>query len=205
MGELILILGGARSGKSAEAVRMARERGTGKVLYVATAEPGDDEMRFRIEKHRAERPAGWHTLEAPYNVGQAIGRQPDGYATIIVDCITLLVSNLMVDRPDPYADAVQKSVVEEIAAIVQAAKEIPSASQMVIVSNEVGTGLAPLTPLGRAFRDLMGQANQTLATAADRAVLMVAGLALLLKGEEPERQGSAQIGANANEATVRDE
>ena len=210
MGELILILGGARSGKSAEAVRMARERGSGKVLYVATAEPGDDEMRFRIEKHRAERPARWHTLEAPYNVGQAIGRQPDGrqpdgYATIIVDCITLLVSNLMVDRPDPYADAVQKSVVEEIAAIVQAAKEMPSASQMIIVSNEVGTGLAPLTPLGRAFRDLVGQANQTLATAADRAVLMVAGLALLLKGEEPERQGSAQIGANANEATVRDE
>ena len=74
MGELILILGGARSGKSAEAVRMARERGGGKVLYVATAEPGDDEMRFRIEKHRAERPAGWHTLEAPYNVGQAIGQ-----------------------------------------------------------------------------------------------------------------------------------
>ena len=215
MGELILILGGARSGKSAEAVRMARERGSGKVLYVATAEPGDDEMRFRIEKHRAERPAGWHTLEAPYNVGQAIGRQPDGrqpdgrqpdgYATIIVDCITLLVSNLMVGRPDPYAGAVQKSVVEEIAAIVQAAKAMPSASQMIIVSNEVGTGLAPLTPLGRAFRDLVGQANQTLATAADRAVLMVAGLALLLKGEEPERQGSAQIGANANEATVRDE
>ena len=205
VGELILILGGARSGKSAEAVRMARERGSGKVLYVATAEPGDDEMRFRIEKHRAERPARWHTLEAPYNVGQAIGRQPDGYATIIVDCITLLVSNLMVGRPDPYADAVQKSVVEEIAAIVQAAKAMPSASQMIIVSNEVGTGLAPLTPLGRAFRDLVGQANQTLATAADRAVLMVAGLALLLKGEEPERQGSAQIGANANEATVRDE
>ena len=205
MGELILILGGARSGKSAEAVRIARDRGKGQVLYVATAEPGDDEMQFRIEKHRAERPAGWHTLEAPYNVGQAIGRQPDGYATIIVDCITLLVSNLMVGRPDPYADAVQKSVVEEIAAIVQAAKAMPSASQIIIVSNEVGTGLAPLTPLGRAFRDLVGQANQTLATAADRAVLMVAGLALLLKGEEPERQGSAQIGANANEATVRDE
>ena len=111
----------------------------------------------------------------------------------------------MVGRPDPYAGAVQKSVVEEIAAIVQAAKAMPSASQMIIVSNEVGTGLAPLTPLGRAFRDLVGQANQTLATAADRAVLMVAGLALLLKGEEPERQGSAQIGANANEATVRDE
>ena len=205
MGELILILGGARSGKSAEAVRMARERGGGKVLYVATAEPGDDEMRFRIEKHRAERPAGWHTLEAPHNVGQAILRKSDGYATIIVDCITLLVSNLMVGRPDPYADAVQKGVVEEIAAIVQAAKAMPSTSQMIIVSNEVGTGLAPLTPLGRAFRDLVGQANQTLATAADRAVLMVAGLALLLKGEEPERQGSAQIGANANEATVRDE
>ena len=205
MGELILILGGARSGKSAEAVRMARGRGNGQVLYVATAEPGDDEMRLRIEKHRAERPAGWHTLEAPHNVGQAIIQKSDGYTTIIVDCITLLVSNLMVDRSDPYAEAVQKSVVGEIAAIAQAAKEMPNASQMIVVSNEVGTGLAPLTPLGRAFRDLVGQANQTLAAAADRAVLMVAGLALLLKGEEPERQGSAQIGSNANEATVRDE
>ena len=205
VGELILILGGARSGKSAEAVRLARERGNGPVLYVATAEPGDDEMRLRIEKHKAERPATWHTLEAPHNIGQAIGRQSDGYTTIIVDCITLLVSNMLVDKPDPYHEAVQNSVVQEIAAIVQAAKELPSASQLIIVSNEVGTGLAPLTPLGRAFRDLVGQANQTLAAAAAKAILMVAGVAVILKSEEPERQGAARIDSGASAAKVRDD
>ena len=205
MGELILILGGARSGKSAEAVRVARERGNGPVLYVATAELGDDEMGLRIEKHKAERPATWHTLEAPYNIGQAIGRQSDGYTTIIVDCITLLVSNMLVDQPDPYHEAVQDSVFQEIAAIVQAAKELPSASQLIIVSNEVGTGLAPLTPLGRAFRDLVGQANQTLAAAAAKAILMVAGVALILKSVEPERQGAARIDTGASAAKVRDD
>ena len=105
MGELILILGGARSGKSAQAVRIARQIQDGQVLFVATAEPGDNEMHLRIEKHRAERPAHWHTLEAPRNVGKAIGRQSKRYSTIIVDCITLLVSNLLVDMPDPYAEA----------------------------------------------------------------------------------------------------
>ena len=175
------------------------------MLYVATAEPGDDEMRLRIEKHKAERPATWHTLEAPHNIGQAIGRQSDGYTTIIVDCITLLVSNMLVDKPDPYHEAVQNSVVQEIAAIVQAAKELPSASQLIIVSNEVGTGLAPLTPLGRAFRDLVGQANQTLAAAAAKAILMVAGVAVILKSEEPERQGAARIDSGASAAKVRDD
>ena len=113
MGELIVILGGARSGKSAEAVRMARARGNGQVLYVATAEPGDDEMRLRIEKHRAERPTCWDTMEAPHAVGQRIGREADGHSTIVVDCITLLVSNLLVDKPDPYDDAVQNSVAQD--------------------------------------------------------------------------------------------
>ena len=205
MGELILILGGARSGKSAEAVRMARARGNGHVLYVATAEPGDDEMRVRIEKHRAERPTCWDTMEAPHAVGQRIGRQADGHTTIIVDCITLLVSNLLVDKPDPYDDAVQDSVVQEIEAMVQAAKELPSASKMIIVSNEVGYGLAPLTALGRAFRDLVGQANQTLAAAADRVVLMVAGLPLILKGEDPENRGSPRMGPDADAAVIGNE
>lgn len=205
MGELILILGGARSGKSAEAVRMARERRNGQVLYVATAEPGDDEMRLRIDKHRAERPPHWHTLEAPRNIGQAIGRQSHAYTTIIVDCLTLLVSNLLIDEPDPYAEAVQDSVIQEVEAIVQATEEMPSASQLIIVSNEVGTGLAPLTPIGRAFRDLVGQANQALGAAADRAVLMVAGLPLTLKEGGAERSGSPRYGADAKPAMVNDE
>lgn len=205
MGELILILGGARSGKSAEAVRIARENEDGRVLFVATAEPGDDEMRLRIEKHRAERPAHWHTLEAPRRVGKAIGRQSQVYTTIVVDCITLLVSNLLVDKSDPYAEAVRESVDQEIDEIVRAAVELPFASRTVVVSNEVGTGMAPLTPLGRAFRDLVGQANQNLAAASDRAVLMVAGLPLILKGEESQRRAATTLESVANAAAARNE
>lgn len=205
MGELILILGGARSGKSAEAVRIARQIQDGQVLFVATAEPGDDEMHFRIEKHRAERPAHWHTLEAPCNVGKAIGQQPQEFSTVIIDCITFLVSNLLVDKPDPYAETVRERVDQEVEEIVTAANDLPCASRMIVVSNEVGTGMAPLTPLGRAFRDLVGQANQTVAAASDRAVLMVAGLPLVLKGEESQRPISTSSGSEVNAAAVRDE
>ncbi len=205
MGDLILILGGARSGKSAEAVRIAKERAQEQVLFVATAEPGDDEMRLRIEKHRAERPVHWRTLEAPRNVGQAIAGQSHTFATIVVDCLTLLVSNLLVDRPDPYAEAVRLEVDREIAAILKAANDLPDTSRLIVVSNEVGTGMAPLTPVGRAFRDLVGHANQTLAAAADRAVLMVAGLPLVLKGGEPRHPVSVRPGSAANAAVTRDE
>ena len=104
-------------------------------------------MRLRIEKHRAERPVHWHTLEAPRHIGKAIGRQPERFSTIVVDCITLLVSNLLVDKPDPYAEAIRESVDREIEEIVRAAIELPCASQTVVVSNEVGTGMAPLTPV----------------------------------------------------------
>ncbi len=205
MGELILILGGARSGKSAEAVRIASERTDGQVLFVATAEAGDDEMGLRIAKHRAERPQHWHTLEAPHNVGQAIGRQSQAFLTIIVDCITLLVSNLLVDKKDPYAEDVRISVEQEITAIVNAAREMPDASRILVVSNEVGNGLAPLSPLGRAFRDLVGQANQTLAAASDRAVLMVAGLPLVLKSEERQRHVTAPLNSATDAGALRDE
>ena len=205
MGELILILGGARSGKSAQAVRIARQIQDGQVLFVATAEPGDNEMHLRIEKHRAERPAHWHTLEAPRNVGKAIGRQSKRYSTIIVDCITLLVSNLLVDMPDPYAEAVRERVDQEIEEIVTAANGMPCTSRMIVVSNEVGTGMAPLTPLGRAFRDLVGQANQTLAAASDRAVLMVAGLPLVLKGHESQRPISTSTESEVYSTAMRDE
>ena len=190
MGKLTLILGGARSGKSSKAVRVAQKDRAGQVLFVATAGPGDEEMRTRIEKHRAERPQDWRTLETPHGVGQAVRRQP-GVApdsggqtqpgtTIIVDCITLLVSNLIADAPDPFVDEVKNRVGLEITEIVQAAQELDC--HLIVVSNEVGAGLTPVTPLGRAYRDLLGQANQTLAAAADIAILMVAGLPVILKG-----------------------
>jgi len=200
LGNLTLILGGARSGKSAAAVRMAQQCGGGNVLYVATADPGDEEMQLRIDNHRAERPAEWQTVEAMHDVGDAIRRQTGSYSSVVVDCITLLVSNLLVDQPNPYADEVKEWVEQEIGELVEAAKAMPSHSDTVVVSNEVGTGLAPVTPLGRAFRDLLGQANQSLAAAADRVVLMVAGIPVLLKGGEAA--GSAFAGAAAGATGV---
>ena len=191
MGNLTLILGGARSGKSAAAVHMAQQCGGGSVLYVATADPGDEEMQLRIDNHRAERPAEWQTVEARHSVGRAIGRQTGSYASVVVDCVTLLVSNLLVDQPNPYAEEVQKRVEQEIGALVEAAREMPRHSDTIVVSNEVGTGLAPVTPLGRAFRDLLGQANQRMAAAADRVVLMVAGIPVFLKGGASSGSGSA--------------
>lgn len=198
MGRLTLVLGGARSGKSAEALRLAREEPGGEVLYVATAEPGDEEMRQRIQKHRAERPPAWQTLEAPKDLGRLIRSRPGPIQTLVVDCITLLVSNLLIDQPDPYADAARTGVENEIRELIQTAREMPDETLTIVVSNEVGTGLAPVTPLGRAYRDLLGQANQSLAAAADTAILMVAGLPLLLKGGEAQPGEPVLAVANVN-------
>lgn len=199
-----MILGGARSGKSAAAVRMAQSC-DGKVLYVATADPGDEEMRLRIDNHRAERPAEWQTVEARHSVGNAIRQQPGRHAGIIVDCVTLLVSNLLVDQPDPYAGEVQERVEREIGELVDTAREMPRHSETIVVSNEVGTGLAPVTPLGRAFRDLLGQSNQRLAAASDRVVLMVAGIPVYLKGGEAAGTEIARAAAGAIRVAECDE
>ncbi len=204
MGNLTLILGGARSGKSAAAVQAAQSCG-GKVLYVATADPGDEEMQVRIDNHRAERPAEWQTVEARHSVGNAIRQQPGHYSSIVVDCVTLLVSNLLVDQPNPYAEEVQERVEREIGELVGAARGLPRHSNTIVVSNEVGTGLAPVTPLGRAFRDLLGQANQSLAAAADRVVLMVAGIPVVLKGGEAAGTAIARAAAGATRAVESDE
>ncbi len=205
MGNLTLILGGARSGKSAAAVRMAQQCGGGNVLYVATADPGDEEMQLRIDNHRAERPAEWQTVEARHDVGQAIRRQTGSYSSVVVDCVTLLVSNLLVDQANPYAEEAQKRVEREIGALVEAARAMPCRSDTIVVSNEVGTGLAPVTPLGRAFRDRLGQANQWLAAAADRVVLMVAGIPVVLKDGEAAGSALAVAATGAARAGESDE
>ena len=178
MGELILILGGARSGKSAHAEQLARRRG-GEVLFVATATAGDDEMAWRIAAHRADRPAGWRTLEAPSGVAEVVAALNDPSGTIILDCVTLLVSNLLLAHEAAGGTAIERAIDAEIDALLDRIGS--NAATWIVVSNEVGMGLVPPYPLGRAYRDLLGRANARLAARADRAYLLVAGLPLDLK------------------------
>jgi len=176
---LIFLLGGARSGKSSYAERWARQEG-GAVLFVATAEASDDDMRARIERHRASRPAAWHTLEAPRATARHIARCPAPRNTVIVDCLTLLTSHILLDLP---AGATQA---EANAAALRAADELlalqaQSQGSWLLVSNEVGMGLHPPTRLGGLFRDMLGRVNQRVAQGADEVLLLVAGIPWRLK------------------------
>lgn len=166
-----IVLGGARSGKSrlAEALlRVAAGTTGGSARYIATAEPVDDEMRARIAAHRRGRPPEWTTAEVPFALPQAILEEPAVPA--LVDCLTLWLSNLMLRAAD--LDAATGDL---LAALPR--REAP----IVFVSNEVGLGLVPETPLGRAFRDAQGTLNQRVAGVADCAVFCAAGLPLVLK------------------------
>ena len=186
--ELILILGGARAGKSAFAEGLVADYGP-HVLYVATAGIKDDEMRARVETHRARRPPTWTTLESPIGVGPALLEARSTTDAVLVDCITLLVTNLVLaySGEDEMVDAAAEeaadaSVSTEIEALLRAQAQL--GLPMVLVSNEVGLGLVPPYPLGRLYRDVLGRANQRLAAAADRVYLVVAGLPMALKGGE---------------------
>ena len=177
---LTLILGGARSGKSAYAEEQARASRR-KVLFVATATAGDAEMEQRIQKHRASRPVDWETLEAPLGTAQAILARNSAADVLILDCITLLVSNVLLQMPeDTAAEAVIEKVAAELDALLAAHARL--GGEWFVVSNEVGLGLVPAYALGRVYRDVLGWANQRLAKAADRVVLMVAGIPMLIKG-----------------------
>ncbi len=180
MGDLILILGGARSGKSTFAQNLAQEIGGRSVVFVATAQAQDDEMRQRIARHRQERPEGWRTLEAQRHVGQAIRENDRGEQAILIDCMTLLVSNRLLEFENPFAPEVEATVMDEAQELIDCAAQVTGT--VIVVSNEVGMGLVPPYPLGRAYRDLLGKANQALAAAAGRVYLLVAGLPLMLKG-----------------------
>jgi adenosylcobinamide kinase/adenosylcobinamide-phosphate guanylyltransferase len=178
---LIVLLGGARSGKSAYAEQWARARGQ-RVLFVATAQALDDEMRERIARHRAARPVAWRTLEAPLHAGDAIRAvvAEDTFDTVLVDCITLLAANALLTLPDDAEqNAADAAILAEIDALLVAYRA--SAATWLVVSNEVGMGVVPPSRLGRLYRDALGRANQRLAAAADEVVLLVAGLPWTLK------------------------
>ena len=162
---MIFLLGGARSGKSALAVELGRGW-AGPVVFVATAEARDDEMRKRVAQHRAERPPGWTTVEEPVELQAAIGAAPED-ACVIVDCLSLWVAALM-----------ERGMAVEATAAARAAAARPALT--VAVSNEVGLGVVPPTPLGRAYRDVLGRVNAIWAAAAEEAALVVAGRLLPL-------------------------
>jgi len=174
---MTLILGGARSGKSSFAEQIARESEKS-VLFIATATAGDSEMAERIRNHQTSRPAGWKTLELPRGIGSNL-TQPVA-EVVIVDCITLLVSNILVSLPEKTHDEV---VIDKIRIEVDEliAAQIRLGGQWLIVSNEVGMGLVPPYPLGRIYRDALGWANQALARAAQRVIFMVAGIPMVIK------------------------
>jgi adenosylcobinamide kinase/adenosylcobinamide-phosphate guanylyltransferase len=197
MGKLILVLGGARSGKSTFAEKLARELagspGKDRVLYVATADAEDEEMRERVKNHQASRPSTWRTLEVSRGLGPALRESAQEVDVVLIDCWTMLIANCMLaaagpeddpfDAPsaDPFDAAIETQILAEGEALVACAEEIDA--QLIVVSNEVGMGVVPPYELGRAYRDLLGRANQQLARRAGDVYFMIAGLPMCIKSD----------------------
>ena len=173
--ELILILGGARSGKSAFAAQLA---GQGRrVLFVATAEALDEDMERRIDAHRAGRPPEWVTLEEPRDLTSILLQPLENHDTCLLDCLTVWVSNLLLAKEaNPDAEA---EILMEVDHLLEVYNRSPAS--WIVVSNEVGLGVVPSSELGSRYRDVLGRVNQAVASRADKVYLMVAGLALELK------------------------
>jgi adenosylcobinamide kinase / adenosylcobinamide-phosphate guanylyltransferase len=170
MKKMTLILGGARSGKSDYAQKLAGARGESQVLFVATAQAGDDEMRSRIEKHRAERDSRWRTLETARDLARALAAEPPA-RIVLIDCVTLWVTNVLLSD----ANAMMREV-DELLAWHRAGD-----AELIVVSNEVGMGIVPDNELGRSYRDLLGAVNRKLAAKADQVYFMVAGIPMQIK------------------------
>jgi len=177
MHEITFIIGGARSGKSAYAQRLAQAL-PGPVVFIATAQALDGEMRTRIAEHRSRRPPEWMTLQLPGGIGEHALAQVKQAGVVVLDCLTLLISNAMlqaspdVDHPDEQA--ARSMVNQEVESLLRAVRQ--SSTPWIIVSNEVGQGVVPPYPAGRQFRDLLGWANMEVARQAKEVVWMVAGI-----------------------------
>ena len=174
--QCIFILGGARSGKSRYAQELAGKL-SDKVLFVATGEALDEEMQARISHHKKDRPESWRTLESPTNIGRQIEQRIGDAEVVLIDCLTLLVSNLLGNEPD-YSKA-EKQVMAEINELIACIDKLDAS--FIIVSNEVGMGLVPETSLGRIYRDILGKANQLIAQHASEVYFMAAGIPVKIK------------------------
>jgi adenosylcobinamide kinase / adenosylcobinamide-phosphate guanylyltransferase len=175
MSKVILVTGGSRSGKSRFAERLAEEylplRG-----YLATGEPGDTEMADRIDRHRARRGPEWQTVEEPLQVAEALLANDHRFSVVLLDCVTMWLSNLLFqsEAPDPRA------ALQRVASFAEGFASLKT--PLIIVTNEVGMGIVPEHPLARSFRDLAGEANEMIAAKADQVYVTISGLPLQLKG-----------------------
>lgn len=205
---LILLLGGARSGKSAYGETLAAHlAGEAPVLYIATATASDDEMLQRIARHQASRPAHWLTVEEPQNPASALLANPAPVA--LLDCVTVLVANLLLANAGGYGndkhdepDLASRSAEAAEALVDRAIGDLLNAwrahtSTLILISNEVGMGIVPPYPLGRVYRDCLGRVNARLAAEADTVLLMVAGLPIELKAlaDAWQREAARRFGA----------
>lgn len=170
--EIILITGGCRSGKSRFGQRWAEERAS-KRLFLATARASDDEMVERIRRHQAARGKGWVTVEEPQMVNRVIQEHGSTVEVILLDCVTIWVSNLLMKGLS------DEEILDQVKGVKETLSQVPCS--VATVTNEVGWGIVPDHPLGRRFRDLAGSVNQLLAQPADRGVLMVAGILMVVK------------------------
>ncbi len=182
---ITLILGGARSGKSSLAEKIALKRGGKDVVYLATSLVKDEEMAKRVAEHKKQRPVSWQTIEEPYKISEALAKLPEKQV-VLIDCITVLVTNILLQDAwagteeedfEPAGD--EKDVMEELKKMIQVAEEYNL--ELIIVTNELGMGLVPFYPLGRIYRDTAGRANQFLASRADEVYITFAGLPLEIK------------------------
>ena len=182
MSKLIFIFGGARSGKSSYAQELAHETGRS-VTFIATAQALDDEMSARIKKHQQERPANWGTREISLDISEHLRADPIQTDIVLLDCITLLLNNLFM----PY---VENDIVDEKRSMQAVQREVDDLldciregkQDWIVISNEVGLGVVPAYQMGRAYRDILGWANQKLAKEADNVIFMIAGIPMVVKG-----------------------
>lgn len=191
MGRVVLVTGGARSGKSAFAETLAARRGE-RVVYVATATAGDAEMADRIARHRARRPGSWRTVEAPLDIVAGLAAVDAGIEAVLVDCLAVWAANRLLAVGEPAEDgwwdrvgALERVLTEELDRVVTTG--LASPWELILVTNEVGFGVVPPTELGRAYRDLLGRLNQAVAARADDVYLVVAGLAVEIRQLAAER------------------
>ena len=174
MKEIVFVIGGCRSGKSSYAMQAAEKVPAEQKIFIATCVPQDDEMKRRVARHQKERSQNWVTVEAPLDLPEAILQNSRRGDVILVDCLTLWVSNLLIETGD------EKKIEDTIPQLIEALQK--ATCPIVLVSNEVGTGIVPENQLARQFRDITGWVNQAVARCANKVVWMVAGIPVTVKG-----------------------